>query len=518
MRFRQAAMMDKGHRLLLRAALGEGAEAAEAYRLWRENVQLDDIEAPAYRLMPLLLRTAEQHGLDDPDIHRMRGIGKHIWLSNFFRARALSTAIQALSKIGIDVLLIKGAALFARDEGLAAVRMTEDYDLLIRRADAGRAFKALVEVGFQSVFGLNVEDLEDADFDRLLHACPFALEPTATGALDIHWKPLPELDDPHYIEEMFNDAEPARLGHVNVKVVSLADHLFLALARADPWEKDEVFFRSIEAAQIIRIGQGSLDWQRLEHLVGRFGYDAYAANILQLIVDELEIDVPDGLIDRLSQRKTFLNQLNFAIASIEPNKRGPLLTFCHKALQVANSERSGNSLVAAISAISRSGPRRQLLKLVKEQLAWEKVNIQDVWNRYAAGPTPGRLSYRQGFSIPERDGRWTDGKVAVLEIPVDRPPDTDVEIRLTVRPFFPPQRSVFRFDALCGTGTSVPVELTVDGGSPVDVILQARAVGRQEGKVVIALHLRDAGRPIDLGLSEDARLLGLFVERIQIHT
>ena len=292
--------MDKEHRLLLRAALGDGAEAAEAYRLWRKNVQLDDIEGPAYRLMPLLLRTAEQYGLDDPDIRRMRGIGKHIWLSNLFRARALSTAIQALSKIGVDVLLIKGAALFARDESLAAVRMTEDYDLLIRRADAGRAFKALVEVGFKSLFGLHVEDLEDADFDRLLHACPFALEPTATGALDIHWKPLPQLDDPHYIEEMFGDAEPARLGIQDVKVVSLADHLFLTLARADPWEKNEVFFRTIEAAQIIRIGQDTLDWQRLELLVSRFGYDANAANILQLIVDELKINVPDGLIEKNS--------------------------------------------------------------------------------------------------------------------------------------------------------------------------------------------------------------------------
>ena len=159
--------------------------------------------------------------------------------------------------------------------------------------------------------------------------------------------------------------------------------------------------------------------------------------------------------------------MNFSIASIAPHKRNFFQNFCYKAIQLANSEPSGNSLVAAISAISRTGPRHQLLKLAKEQLEWERVNIQDVWNRYAAGPTPRKLSYRQGFSIPEKDGRWTDGKVAVLEIPVDCPPDTNVEIRLTVRPFFPPRRSIFRFDALGGTGTSVPVALNVDGGSPV---------------------------------------------------
>jgi hypothetical protein len=57
--------------------------------------------------------------------------------------------------------------------------------------------------------------------------------------------------------------------------------------------------------------------------------------------------------------------------------------------------------------------------------------------------------------------------------------------------------------------------LTTERGSPVEVIVAARAVGSGDRRAVIALGLTDAKCPIALGLSDDPRLLGLFFERIE---
>ena len=83
--------------------------------------------------MPLLVATADMAGIVDADTKKMRGVVKHVWLSNATRVRDVVAASAALKAAGIAALLIKGGALFARDESYMAKRMTGDpADLLVR--------------------------------------------------------------------------------------------------------------------------------------------------------------------------------------------------------------------------------------------------------------------------------------------------------------------------------------------------------------------------------------------------
>ena len=298
MLWRPRPILGRHHRVLLQAALGEGEAAANAYQNWRASVRLDDIDAAAYRVLPLLLTTAEKHGLQDLDERRLRGIAKHIWLSNMLRMQALSTALAALSVAGIRTLLLKGAALFARCEEFAAVRLTEDYDLLVHRSDAPRAINALTAAGFKSQFSLQADRFDVADFETI-HAAHFVIKSKRNSSLDLHWRPLPGLLDPGYVDDMFLHTEATTIAGCNVELASLANHLFLVVARPEPWEKNEMFARTVEAVQLLRVGGGRIGWTRFEHLVVKFGVECIAASMLRLVRDDLQAPVPDGLVERL---------------------------------------------------------------------------------------------------------------------------------------------------------------------------------------------------------------------------
>ena len=110
------ALLDHRHTMLLRAAVGEGNSAVDAYRMWRASETLDETDDTVYRILPLLLAAGERAGLPDLDGPRLRGAIKHIWLSNMLRIQDLMEAKSALDAAGIDSLLIKGGALFARNE------------------------------------------------------------------------------------------------------------------------------------------------------------------------------------------------------------------------------------------------------------------------------------------------------------------------------------------------------------------------------------------------------------------
>ena len=514
---RPRPIIENDRRILLRAALGEGESAADAYRQWRKRVSLDDIDVAAYRVMPLLLQTVEKNGLGERDERRMRGVAKHIWLSNLLRMRSLASALTALGRANVESLLLKGAALFARDDELSAVRVTEDYDLLVRRCDAERAIIALIAAGFRSDFGVQANQFVEADFESI-HAIHFVKESDKAGNLDIHWRPLPRLNDAAYVDEMFVHADHARLAGHDVRIASLTDHLFLTVSRSEPWEVNETFLRAVEAIQVIRVSKGKLDWRRFERLAERYGYGFAAASMLHLIEVEANVAIPKGVIQRLWGRQATLNSLELSLRRIPPYRRGAVSQLTLQAIQLAKVKSTRNSFLAVIAVLARTGSGASLLRGIWKQAGLGKIDLQSLWlNQAVSLASRNGVSFAHGFSFPEAEGRWTDGQLAILEVPADAVIGTVVQVRLLLRPFFPPGAVEFRFNSATGTGSIRRHVLTVAGGSPVEVVVDARVVGEKSRKVVIVLRLLDAGRPIAYGLSDDMRLLGLLIERVVVH-
>src|SRR5258708_4806607 len=63
-------ILDENRRLLLHALFGEGEDAVNAYKSWRNITPLDDITFSAFRVLGQLVKTVNQHRIEDPEIGR----------------------------------------------------------------------------------------------------------------------------------------------------------------------------------------------------------------------------------------------------------------------------------------------------------------------------------------------------------------------------------------------------------------------------------------------------------------
>jgi hypothetical protein len=126
-----------------------------------------------------------------------------------------------------------------------------------------------------------------------------------------------------------------------------------------------------------------------------------------------------------------------------------------------------------------------------------------------------------GWSPLEPTGAWTDGEKASIVLELKGAPSGDVELLLAVDPFVTPGHRELRVDVSAGgerLGTRVfrSRRRFFRFGKryePLRVVLPA-AVRDARGRVVIELIIHQPARPLDLGLSEDSRLLGLHLRSL----
>lgn len=512
---RFTSLLDDRHSMLLQAALGEGTSAAVAYRAWRAAEKLDDTDDTVYRIMPLLVATAESSGIDDPDLARMRGAAKHIWLSNMLRIKQLAEALAVLQRAGIDALLIKGGALFARNEQFAATRVAGDYDLLVRRPDAARAIDVLVRNSFETP-GMRTDLFAEADFDHSIHAVHLARR-SGTGTIDLHWRALPKLYDDHIAGELFGHAELAKLAGQKVRIPCRADHLFLAVARCEPWDIKETFLRSIEAAQLLRDCGGQLDWDRFEQLVAHYRMGWIASRILRLLRDDLDVPIPDGVVERIWRRAAPGKTIENRIRSKPPAQRSPWQRWILSFLTAAHAEAPQRLLPSLLHFPGRL--QRAFFASRMDLPVFQGSALRHLWAAHAAqenSEAPDGPAFVRGFSFPEDGGRWTADEYATIEIGIKGTCPPTVPIALRVVPYLTRDANAFAFEIMAGAAAPLKHVLRETDPLPAELTFDATVVGTARRKIVIALRLTGARSPSQSGHSTDPRLLGLFVQNIDI--
>jgi hypothetical protein len=508
-------LLDRRHLMFLRAALGQGDVAAGAFRQWRASEKFEDTDDLAYRLMPLLAATAEAAGVQDEDFRRMRGVVKHIWLSNMVRIRDLIEARQALARAGIATLVFKGGALFARDPQFAAMRAAGDYDLLVHRKDARTAVEALRSEGFHSL-GMHIELFSQSDFDRDIHAAAMS-KSDSSKAIDLHWRAAVSVDDDRLTKDLFASAEPGKLFGHDVVIPGLAEHLLLAAIRPDPWEQPECLLRVIEIAQLLANCGGELDWGRFERMVEQYGRGWIAAPLLALAQEEAHAPIPDGLIDRIWRAAAPAPALQLAINRVPRGERTPWQDLLLAALD--SLRRHGGRPFAWSRILARPARLAAVLADCADHRprGW-RATLQGLWQRSARRhnlPASDQICFVEGFSIPEPEGRWTDKEYAVIEASAGAIDSGFVRVTLDVVPFLPPGTDSLRVQLYAGGDRPRETIITQQHAMPFRLETEAPVLG-SPGRIVIALHMPHRVRPRDIGLSVDHRLLGLFVRAVAV--
>jgi hypothetical protein len=245
--------------LLLEAALSDGPRAVEAYRRWREGVDLDaDFGWPILRLLPMVYHNLHRMGFDDPLMGRLKGVYRRAWVENnqlFHRVRPI---VEELTRRGIGVMMLKGAPLVLGYYRNWALRPMADADVVVRMADAREAVECLDRAGWR--FIRHVDD----DMLRFHHAVQ-CFGPDG-GELDLHWHVTYEAGTETADDAFWDRAEPLDFMGLPVLQLDPTALLLHTVIHGVRWNEDPPIRWIPDALAVLRARGAEVDWKRAVEL------------------------------------------------------------------------------------------------------------------------------------------------------------------------------------------------------------------------------------------------------------
>ena len=133
-----------------------------------------------HRVAPLLVRAGVSSALPRREAERLVEDTRREAVIAAVRDRELSRVLSTLAAAGIDVLLMKGAALAYSHYPESYLRPRDDADLLIAPADRERVVRALERQAYEHV--------PDITGDAVLGQILFERPGVAGSLLDVHWR------------------------------------------------------------------------------------------------------------------------------------------------------------------------------------------------------------------------------------------------------------------------------------------------------------------------------------------
>lgn len=350
--------------LLLRASLWRGQRAFSAWTEWRrQQPDLDTIETGSYRLLPLLYRNLGPRLGGDRDAERLKGIYRSSWTANQVGLRTARKAIDALADAGVEVLVLKGAALVDIAYGDPGARPMGDVDLAVPPDQVNESVGALREAGFAA---------SEDDPKRLLTARhSLAFRDTNGHEVDLHrgllWRVGLE-------EEFWRGSIEAEVAGAPVRILNPADQLLHVCAHGAAWNPVHPLRWVADAFKVIEAADAQLDWERLVTMAKRGRLTLPLHDAIFYLASALQAPVPAETIEALAAAP---------VSRVEH--------FAHKALAAAPSSRRSATMLWWFwerhrAQVRLDGGRPSLRGLIR--------HIQDFWGLNRASQVPVHAARR----------------------------------------------------------------------------------------------------------------------------
>jgi hypothetical protein len=284
--------------LLLDVAFGPADAVLARWRTWRAQNDLDSVDSGTKRLLPLVYRRLSHLEFEDADTGRLKGLYRHTWYRNQVRFHWAAGAAEVLREAGVEVMLLKGAALSTvhyRDGGL---RPMDDVDVLVRTERAPAALEALARAGW-----LPQTALPQNAFLAVRHAEELV---GAEGArIDLHWNALwqPGRDD-----ALWEAAVDTRIIGTPVKAPCATDELLLACVHGAAWNPVPPVRWAADALAVLAAANGSLDWARLAGLARARRVTVEVAAALDYLRRRFAAGIPASVVGELRARRPRLHE------------------------------------------------------------------------------------------------------------------------------------------------------------------------------------------------------------------
>jgi hypothetical protein len=269
--------------LLLRAALLSGAEAVQAWRSARANLDIERLEEGSYSLLPLVYRQLKTADPAEPMLQRLKGIYRHTWSKNQLFVQELRSLVDDLAAAGVRALVVGGAARLPYYPELG-LRTLSAIELLVLDHEVEATLRA---IGWRG----------DTVPPRVLRGrSNLRVEAEGRAPFGLHWRLLPEY--PAAGDDVLRrEARRLPLEGVDALALSPADELLHTCAggaRTALWANVQWV---ADATTIIRSSE--VDWDRVVWQAEERRAAPRLGEALGYLAALLEAPVPADVLVRL---------------------------------------------------------------------------------------------------------------------------------------------------------------------------------------------------------------------------
>ncbi len=216
------------------------------------------LDAGSYRLLPLLHRNLQAHGVTHPVMAKFKGVRRRTWYRNQLARHKMVGLLRVFHTAGICTLALKGAALLAcyyRDDSL---RPMLDFDILVPTEAAAAAITLLQAQGWMPK---NASPAQVMHVYRL-YEHSFEFTDGSEFDCDLHWHVLHTNLARGADADFWQAAVPLTLGDQPTLALNAADQLLHTCAHAAVWNAVPPFHALADVYQILQRAP-DLDWSRL---------------------------------------------------------------------------------------------------------------------------------------------------------------------------------------------------------------------------------------------------------------
>jgi Uncharacterised nucleotidyltransferase len=322
--------------ILLQAALGDGSIALSAWQRWQSAVDIEALDSESYLLLPQLYQNLLAHGVEHPQMARLKGIYRRNWCVNRLQIAVLDRLLSNLKDIGIEAIVLGEAA----RSSVANCRQISSFHLLVRERD--------LESAIQHLTALNWHSCDDRS------ATAIHLQDDRHQSLYLQGRLFWAIPQAHTDELVWQYATP-RAGDVAGWQLSETD-LLLHLCAQMFYKHAEPQLADLAVAMLLMKPGSDLDWLQAIAQAQRYQLILPVRNTIELLERVLQISPPEWVLPALWQMP--ISQLEWLNCRVLTGDRQ---SWRRSQLALANTRL--NQLFTPIRQIrSHSFPGRQFLK------------------------------------------------------------------------------------------------------------------------------------------------------------
>jgi hypothetical protein len=521
-------------RLLLRSVLTGGPTAVSAGLEWIACTDLDALAFDQQRVLPLLYRALSDAGVSDLP-PRLKGVYRHSWARNTVRARVLVEVTRRLAALAIPSLVVKGMALVEYYGDRWAARDMYDADLLVPTPDASRAVAELIDAGWAPSAGATSATV----LRRLVPARAGWSFGYDDNQIDLHWHLFNTSLGVRSDDDVWDAAETFVLDRERFLRPHPADLVLHACEQGAVDAGGAQLVCAIDIATIVgRVG-GDVIGPRLAEQARRHSLVGRAREFLEFVTDVTDSSELDALSRRLATTRSGLVERGI-VGAARGTCDGRRLDLWSSARRHAGG-RTGLAAILRGMVRERVEPRlqRRWLAAAVYVASGRSARVGRLLRRFGgswistpAGESPPLrpgewIDFSDesivdryggpGWSYSDADGTWTDGTEARVVLPVHATAGADLALTLDLMPYLVPTSSARRVDVRIDDRHVARLSFDLRTYTPepivVDVVSKQRA---SSGPLELGLVIRRPAVPASLGLSSDARRVGLKLRRLRL--